>query len=185
MSADQALKAELDSLRRRVRGLAILAGCALFLAGAALWAARRRAEPAAPAGEPGVLMGQSLYLGDDPDLPYVRLKYLHDGAGLILADDTGKGQAHLTTTASGGRLALGSPPRAVLSGDAGGPSLVLCDSRGRRRIAMTAGDATRITLLDERERVRLELSAGANGGRLRLLGERGEVVFEAPLAGKP
>src|SRR4051794_19022283 len=98
MSVDplSVLRAELASLRRRVRVLAVLLGCALALAGVALWEALRAgpAAPPAPAEESRVLVGRSLYLREDPERPYVRLKYLHAGAGLILADAEGKGQAH-------------------------------------------------------------------------------------------
>jgi hypothetical protein len=198
------LRQELASLRRQVRVLQALLVCALLLSGLSLWQARRHgpAEPPADA-EPEVLVGRSVYLRERPGEPYVRLKYFQEGAGLILADAEGRGQVHLLAAPARGRLLLGTTsPRLELDSDLAGPSLTIRDGDGRRRIVLAAGAIPRVTLLDAEGRTCLELSASAGGGtlsladdkgrprarlaaqagavRLRLLGERGETVFEAP-----
>jgi hypothetical protein len=166
--------AELASLRRQVRALALLLAGTAVLAGISLWRTVR--APAAPAPEERVLVGRSLYLRHDPEQPFVRLRYFQDGAGLILADEQGRGQVHLKASPSGGRLALGSgPPGLVLDGLPARASLTLCDAAGRQRIALTGGQTPAVALLDERGRVRLRLSTAADGAELSLRDASGRV----------
>ena len=183
--AENVLRAELTALRRRVRGLALLSGGALVLGAAALASALgagRGPRPAAPEGKPGVLVGRSLYLREDPDRPYVRLKNLPGGAGLVLVDAEGKGQVFLFAAPEGGQLVLGgSGPPLALEGSPARPSLTLRDGRGRRRVVLSGGDAPGLVLLDGSGRERLELSCASGGAaRLRLLDPTGRAVFEAP-----
>ena len=106
----------------------------------------------------------------------MRLRYFQDGAGLILADEEGRGQVHLMASPSGGRLALGSgPPGLVLYGLQARPALTLCDGAGRERIALAGGRAPGVALRDERGRVRLRLSTFADGAELSLLDAQGRV----------
>jgi hypothetical protein len=46
--------------------------------------------------------------------------------------------------------------------------------------ASSRGRAPALRLQDDKGRVRLELVAGADGGRVRVLGPKGEVEFESP-----
>jgi hypothetical protein len=202
MTDTDALRAELASLRWQVRILALGLVGALVLAGLSYRSARR-AAPDQPDVEPGVLVGQSLYLGDlnGPTGPYVRLRYLHRGGGLILSDDEGHGRVQLLASSEGGKLLLGSPPRLALDAT-DRTSLVVRDDGSRDRLALRGGSAPRLVLLDEAGRARLELSASREGGkislygadgrelgvwgqqgkavRLRLRDAGGKVVFEAP-----
>src|SRR5262245_1061658 len=138
MSADlDTLRQELARLRRQVRVLTGWLAGALALAGGALWLATRPAgyQPP-PDAEPDVLVGRSVYLREVPDQPYVRLKYFQEGAGLILADDQGRGQVQLMASSGHGRLLLGTvPPRLELDSDPARPALTLRDERGRGRVA--------------------------------------------------
>jgi hypothetical protein len=202
MTDTDALRAELTSLRRQVRILALGLVGALVLAGLS-WTRGRRPERENPQLEPGVLLGQSLFLGG-LETPYVRLRYLQAGGGLILADSEGRGRVHLIAGATGGRLALGSaPPRVVLE-SAERTYLVVRDEQGRDRIALRGGTAPRLVLYDEEGQVRLELSASKEGGKvslydagrerglwaqqgegvlLRLRDARGKALFQAPAGG--
>src|SRR5262245_15773403 len=110
--SDPDLRARVASLQRQVRVLPVLLVLSLVLGGLALWPPRRPPGAAPPVGEdePGVLGAMSLYLRDNPDFPYVRLKNLGEGGGLILADNEGRGRALLIARAEGARLTLGSPP---------------------------------------------------------------------------
>jgi hypothetical protein len=185
MSADlDTLRRELAGLRRQVRVLGVLLAGALGLAGTALWQARR----AAPAGylpppdaEPEVLVGRSVYLRELPGEPYVRLKYLQDGAGLLLADNEGRSQVLLVASPERGRLLLGSvPPRIALESDPERPSLTLRDGHGLSRVELSGGAVPRLALLDDKGQAAVELTVGPRGGALRLLDARGQVAFEAP-----
>ncbi len=198
------LRTELAALRRQVRLLLLLLCGAVLLAAAAFWQGLRPGRAPLPAEDDAeVLVGRSLYLREGAEEPYVRLKYLHDGAGLILGDSQGRGQVMLTALADSGRLTLGTAPaRVELDAAAAGPSLTLRDGQGRPRVLLSAGQWSRLALLDERRQVRVELAVGAGGPevilsdahgrprarlaeqegsfRLQLLGPRGEVAFEAP-----
>src|SRR5262245_19638943 len=102
----------------------LLAG-AVVLAGAALWQAYQPRPHGPPAdADPEVLVGRSVYLRQEPGQPYVRLKYMQEGAGLLLSDSEGRGQVQLVAVTGRGRLLLGTgPPRLALDADPESPSL--------------------------------------------------------------
>lgn len=178
---NDSLRAELAALRRQVRAQLILLVGALALAAVSFVQTIQFRRDETPAeAYPGVLAGTSLYLRDDPEQPYVRLKFLQEGAGLLLSDIQGRSQVQLCALDGHGRLMLGTAPsRLELDSNPAGPALTLRDASGRPRILLTAGEAAQVSLLGPDGRPRLELSAGGEGA-ITIRDATGRVVRRLP-----